>query len=125
MMRIMTDGRFEETPSKVVYKYQVGLYAGPQKVMIPVGSTLVHSEFIDVFGHYGFLLWYEVRLDKVDEKITHIYQVFGTGDASIPKMAKHVTTGIQWYYGHRDERTFPRLVRHLFEYPTGSKIVDA
>ena len=113
-MRIMTDGRFEETPFKVVYKYQVGLDAGPQKVMIPVGSTLVHSEFIDVFGHYGFLLWYEVRLDKVDEKITHIYQVFGTGDASIPKMAKH-----------RDERTFPRLVRHLFEYPTGSKIVDA
>lgn len=119
---IVLDDRFENKPAKVVWKYEVKLLASPQNVEIPVGARLLHVEYIDVVGARGFLLWYEVDLKYRKSMINHVFQIWGTGDDSIPRMAKHVHSGVSLGYG--GTRALPQFVWHLYEFPTGAKVVD-
>lgn len=123
--RIVVDGRFSDEPAKVVWKWEIPMRTHPMSRQIPVGSRLLHVDFVDSFGQYMFLLWYEVELAKKDQMLTHVYQMFPTGDDSIPHSAKHIGTGISWNEDHRDRRTTPNQVWHLFEFPSGARVVDA
>lgn len=121
---ISVDGRFETEPYKVVWKWKIPLMAAPQQIMVPTGARLLHAEYVSELGDYHFELWYECDLKNRDKPIAHVFQIFGTGAEVIPKMAKHVHSGIEWYEDHRNRRTSPQYVWHLFEYPTGARIVD-
>jgi hypothetical protein len=124
--QVVVDMRFESTPAKVVWKYNLPLSGEPQQINIPVESRLLHVEYIDLsYELREFQLWYEVTLGVTEESYRErVFQVFGTGDESIPKSAKHVHTGIDWNEGHRNTRTTPRYVWHLYEYPSGAQLVE-
>lgn len=118
---IIVDSRFESDPAKVVWKYTVPLQARPISLMIPVGSRMVHVEYSEPgFADREFLLWYEVELKNIENKISHVFQVWGTGDETIPHVAKHIGTVTIW----NEDRTDPQYVWHLYEYPSGAKIVE-
>jgi hypothetical protein len=119
----VVDKRFENAPDKVVWKYVVPLSARPETIQVPTGARLLHVEYMDV-NNRGFYLWYEVNLKYRDQTIDHVFQTWGTGDATIPRAAKHVHSGISWREDHRGRRTLPEYVWHLYEYPTGAKVVD-
>lgn len=121
--QIVVDQRFENTPAKVIWKWQLPLRAEPQSIMVPVGSRLVHCEFVDLFATSEFLLWYEVIIDMT-AKTSRVFQIWGTGDATIPKSAKHVHTGVMWNHDLRERRSTPQYVWHLYEFPSGAKVVD-
>lgn len=111
--------------SKVVWKYQVDLEAGPMAIGLPDGARLVHSEFVKSdFMKREFFLWYEVDLERSMETHNVVFEVFGTGDNGIPRMGKHVATGVEWNYDHRSYPTVPQWVWHLYEYPSGTEVRD-
>jgi hypothetical protein len=123
--QVVVDQRFESEPAKVVWKYSVPLERGPQQIAILPGSRMVHCEFFAVSAVSGeFQIWYEVPLIVMEEPYKpRVFQVFGTGDQSIPKSAKHVHTGIYWNED-RGRRTTPQYVWHLYEYPSGAHLVE-
>lgn len=124
MMNVVVDERFDSVPAKVVWKFIVPLEHDPVSIMVPVGAKLLHAEYIAEFGRYEFQLWYECSLENLENKISHVFQVWGTGDDSIPKSAKHVHTGMTWHEDHRNRRTEPEYVWHLYEFPSGAKIKE-
>ena len=108
---------------KVVWKYQVDLEAGAQEISLPIGAQLVHAEFVKSgFADRRFFLWYEVDLERSTTSHEIVFEIFGTGDQGIPRMGKHVATGVEWNYDHRNTRTVPQWVWHLYEYPSGTEV---
>lgn len=118
--QVVVDSRFESEPAKVVLKYPLDLVPEPVEMPIPVGARLLHVEFIQ--GSYPYqgewLMWYEVDISKQGVSIPHVYQAIATG-VPFPKMAKHISTGLRFGSGSK-----PSEVWHLYEYPTGAKVVD-
>ena len=125
--RIVVDGRFSDEAAKVVWKWELPVRAEPLSRLIPVGSRLVHVEYGEApMGFSGlFTLWYEVELANKDNLLSHVYQIWGTGDDTIPHSARHIGVGIEWNEDHRNRRTSPERVWHLYEFASGAKVVDA
>ena len=117
--QVVVDSRFENEPAKIVLKYKMELSPDPQVVAIPIGAHLLRAEFIAsaylLRGHW--LLWYEVPLVTRDHDV--VLQSIGTG-VPFPKCAKYVATGFRFGSG-----SLPQEVWHLYEYPSGAKVVDA
>jgi hypothetical protein len=118
---VVVDGRFETEPAKVVYKFMLDLNPDPILLPVPRGARLLHAEFFP--GNYPlegqWLLWYEVDLHLQGDEINHIYHTIATG-TPIPKCLKHLATG--WRKSANSWR--PAEVWHLYEYPSGAKVVD-
>lgn len=125
---VVVDQRFESEPAKRVLKYQVPLIPDPVEVPIPVGAYLLHTEFVqhgtvaDEFGGH-WLLWYEVPI--TDEHGTWVekpmvFQTMATGIA-FPKAAKHLASAVSRDYSF----LMPKIheVWHLYQYPSGAKVV--
>lgn len=123
---VVVDNRFESEPYKRVLKYRVVLLPDPIEVPIPVGATLLHVEFVqasptgaDLAGHW--LLWYEVPLETHEDGKPMVFQSMGTG-ARFPKAAKHLASAVTRDYSF----VVPRIVEvwHLYQYPSGAKVVS-
>lgn len=122
---VRVDGQYEITPHKVVWKYPLDLSPDPQVREIPRGARFLHGEFIQADAvpsqHGRFDLWYEVELKERGINISHVFQVMGTG-VELPKAVKHLVTGCERDYSW----VVPKIINvwHLYEWPSGSKVVD-
>jgi hypothetical protein len=118
---VVVDGRFEQEPAKVIHKYRLVLLPDPVELSIPIGAKLLRAEFIQGWnpleGHW--LLWYEVPIANKANFHELVYQSMATG-VEFPKCAKYVTTGFRWH----DQQRLPAEVWHLYEYPSGARVVD-
>lgn len=122
--QVVVDHRFENTPAKIVLKYRLDLRPDPLELEVPVGARLLHTSFIwgmePLTGHW--LLWYEVPLANHNGDVNHkmVYQSIATG-VPFPKCAKWMASGERF----ESESWQPTEVWHLYEYPSGAKVVDA
>lgn len=123
---VVVDQRFESEPAKRVLKYRVELLPEALAVDIPVGATLLHVEFTqasatgeDRRGHW--LLWYEVPLGTHPEGKPMVFQTMATGPA-FPKSAKHLASAVTRDYSF----VVPKIVDvwHLYQYPSGARVVS-
>jgi hypothetical protein len=119
--QVVVDSRFETEPAKIVLKYRLELGPDPVAVDIPVGAYLLCAEFIpDKFALQGYwLMWYEVPLVSKLNAHPMVFQSIATG-VTFPKCVKHIATGFRWF----NPWLPPEEVWHLYEYPSGAKVVD-
>lgn len=122
---VRVDGHFDIDPHKVVLKWTIELGPDPVEVKIPRGARLLHVEFVQADAEPSlmgyFALWYEVEIQEQTNPLSHIFQIVATG-IQIPKTLKHLATGCDRDYTY----VVPHLghVWHLYEYPSGAKVVD-
>jgi hypothetical protein len=121
---VVVDSRFEIEPYKVVHKYRLTLRPDPVVLPLPIGARLLHTNFISpeywrgpVTGHW--LLWFEVPIHTAKKLHDVVFQSIATG-VEFPKCAKWMATGLRF----DPERVEPTEVWHLYEYPSGAKVVD-
>lgn len=103
--------------NRVIFKYQMPLpmLAGPHEQPMPADAQMVHAEYVED-GH-NFLLWVEVAAPTRTTRFqTRRFQVWGTGDPTIPVSAVHVATGIDWSrHPNTGSRSVPVYVWHLYD----------
>ena len=118
---VVVDSRFENEPAKIIHKYKLQLSPDPLELLLPVAAHLLHARFIQGWQQLEgqWLLWYEVPLVTKDNLHPIVFQSIATG-VPFPKCAKHMATGERWQDGMR----IPVEVWHLYEYPSGAKVVD-
>lgn len=118
---VVVDQRFESEPAKTVLKYRLHLSPGPVEMDVPVSAHLLHAEFIcgtePLTGHW--LLWFEVPLATKGNAHKMVFQSMGTG-VNFPKCAKWMATGVRRFTHHAE----PSEVWHLYEYPSGARVVE-
>jgi hypothetical protein len=119
--QVVVDSRFETEPAKIVLKYKLKLGPDPVEVDIPVGAYLLRAEFVPgKFALQGYwLMWYEVPLASKVSAHPMVFQSIATG-VPFPKCAKHIATGFRG----SNPWLPPEEVWHLYEYPSGAKVVD-
>lgn len=119
--QVVVDQRFESEPAKIIHKYRLTLLPDPLELLLPVAAHFLHAEFIQGWnpleGHW--LLWFEVPMSTKDNLHPIVFQSIATG-MGFPKCAKWVATGMRW----EEQMRLPAEVWHLYEYPSGAKVVD-
>jgi hypothetical protein len=107
---------------KVVWKYRIPFQADEVAVMMPRYANIVHVEYVEYAegSPTGREWWIWAEVDSMfnarqDEFQDRRFKAFSTGDAKIASSARYVACGIEWSRDHRERRTFPRWVWHLYE----------
>jgi hypothetical protein len=118
---VVVDSRFEQEPDKIVLKYRLELGPDPVELELPVAAHLLQATLVPstrpLEGHW--LLWFEVPLATKDVPHHIVFQSIATG-VPFPKCAKWVTTGFRQVNPWMP----PEEVWHLYEYPSGARVVD-
>ena len=118
---VRVDGHFDTSPHKIVFKYMIELGPYPQVREIPRGARLLHVEFTpgDSALTGEWWLWYEVELAERGINISRVFHTIATG-VEIPKSLQHLASGVRRL--RVDDK--PLEVWHLYQYPSGAKVVD-
>lgn len=116
---------YDPKPAKVVWKYRIPLAFEPVEIAVPNGARFLAADLLAVDGWTPNIweLWYEVNGKQATQN-RHVFQSYGTGDIAIPRCAEHKATGVVAQKSPLKGMAVDRFVWHLYEYPSGTEVID-